>query len=99
MCTSLALQLFVNNDVGLHARPATVFVQTALQFASKIKVSHDGREADGKSLLGLLALGVGKGSSITVEAQGEDANQALEAIKALVESDFEKTTPNNFVGG
>ena len=84
-----SLKIVVNNDVGLHARPAALFVKTAQEFSSDITLQYDGREANGKSLLNILTLGVNQGSEITINAQGEDANSALAALQSLIESNFE----------
>lgn len=82
------ITLTVNHPVGLHARPAALFVQTAKQFLCEVKVTHGEKEANAKSILGVLALGAEQGAVITIRAEGEDADQALAALKALVESDF-----------
>jgi phosphotransferase system HPr (HPr) family protein len=82
------ITLTVHHEVGLHARPAAVFVRTAKQFCSAIKVTHGEREANAKSILSVLALGVDQGAVITLCAEGEDADQALEALEALVEDNF-----------
>ena len=83
------ITLTVRHEAGLHARPASLFVQTARQFDSDIKVSHDEREANAKSILNVLTLGAAQGAVITVCAEGGDADEALEALKTLVESNFE----------
>ncbi|MGQ9682446.1 MAG: HPr family phosphocarrier protein [Anaerolineae bacterium] len=82
------ITLTIRNPVGLHARPAALFVQTAQRYVSEIRVRSGGREANAKSILGILTLGAGQGATITVEAEGEDAPQALAALQALVELDF-----------
>jgi phosphocarrier protein HPr len=82
------ITLAVRHKVGLHARPAALFVQTAKQFASDIRVAHGEREANAKSILTLLTLGVNQGAVITVRAEGEDADQSLAALKALIENNF-----------
>lgn len=74
----------VSHPEGLHARPAAHFVRTARRFRSRIWVVYNSREADARSLLSLLALGVEKGAVITIRAEGEDAEQALEALRAVV---------------
>jgi len=76
------------NKVGLHARPAALFVQTANKFRSKITVEKDGKEVDAKSILGVLSLGAECGSVITIKVNGEDAEEALKALVELVESKF-----------
>jgi phosphocarrier protein HPr len=82
------ITLTVHHEVGLHARPASQFVQTAKQFASDITVAHGEREANAKSILGVLTLGANRGAVITVRADGEDADQALAALDALVADNF-----------
>ncbi|MGC8937270.1 MAG: HPr family phosphocarrier protein [Candidatus Methanomethylicaceae archaeon] len=76
------------NKVGLHARPATLFVETAKNFKSEIKVEKDGREVDAKSILGILSLGAECGSIITIKANGDDAEDALKALVELVKNKF-----------
>jgi phosphotransferase system HPr (HPr) family protein len=82
------ITLTVHHEVGLHARPASQFVQTAKQFASDITVVHGEREANAKSILGILTLGANQGAVITVRADGEDADHALAALEALVADNF-----------
>ncbi|MCR4406804.1 MAG: HPr family phosphocarrier protein [Anaerolineae bacterium] len=82
------ITLTVRHEVGLHARPAALFVQTAKQFNCDIKVTHGERQANAKSILGVLTLGANQGAVITIRAEGEDANQALAALEALVEDNF-----------
>jgi len=78
----------VQNQVGLHARPATFFIQKANEFKSGIWVEKDERRVNAKSLLGVLSLGIVKGMTITIAADGPDENEAINALVALVESDF-----------
>ena len=80
--------LTVHNKVGLHARPAALFVQAAKRFNCDVKVTHGEREGNAKSILGVLALGVDQRAVITIHAEGEDADQVLEALEALVENNF-----------
>jgi phosphotransferase system HPr (HPr) family protein len=82
------ITLTVHHEVGLHARPAAVFVKTAKQFCSAIKVTHGEREANAKSILSVLTLGVDQGAIITLCAEGEDADQALETLEVLIEDNF-----------
>ena len=82
------ITLTVRNKVGLHARPAALFVQTAKQFNCDVKVTHGEREGNAKSILGVLALGVDQGGVITIRAEGEGAHQVLAALEALVEDNF-----------
>ncbi len=82
------ITLVVQNKVGLHARPAAVFVQTAKQFNSDIKVIANGKTANAKSILNVLTLGVFQGTEITIQAEGEDADKALVALKELADNNF-----------
>ena len=82
------ITLTVHNKVGLHARPAALFVQTAKQFNCDVKVTHGEREANAKSILSVLALGVEQGAVITIHAEVQDADQALEALETLIENNF-----------
>lgn len=78
----------VQHEVGLHARPAALFVQTAKRFASEIIVCHGERRANAKSILSVLTLGAGQGAALTLQAEGDDAAEALAALQALVEGNF-----------
>lgn len=80
----------IQNKLGIHARPAAQFVKMASRFSAEIRVEKDGEEVDGKSIMGLMMLAAGHGSVITVAAEGEDADQALEALAGLVERKFEE---------
>ncbi|MBN2370539.1 MAG: HPr family phosphocarrier protein [Vicinamibacteria bacterium] len=82
----------VRNDLGLHARAAARFVQMASRYRSRVQVERAGRVMDGKSILGILLLAAAKGSKLIVTAEGEDELQAVEALKALVESGFGEET-------
>jgi phosphocarrier protein HPr len=82
------IQLLIKNSVGLHARPASLFVQTASKFKSDIRVKMDGNSVNAKSILHVLTLGAQKGSTITVVAEGEDAEQALAALSDLCARNF-----------
>lgn len=77
------VKLEIKNEVGLHARPAALFVQTANKFQSAITVKNGDLSANAKSILHILTLGAEQGSVITVIADGEDADQALEALIEL----------------
>ena len=81
-------EIIVNNDVGLHARPATFFIQKANEFKSGIWVEREERRVNAKSLLGLLSLGIVKGTAITLIADGPDEKEALAALAELVSSNF-----------
>lgn len=78
----------VTHEVGLHARPASVFVQAASKFSSEITVSCGDRKANAKSILMVLTLGAHQGAEITIQAEGEDAQTALDTLVALVEDNF-----------
>lgn len=81
-------EVIVPNALGLHARAAARFVQTAGRFGAQIRVAHGARTVDGKSLMGVLLLAASKGSTLTIEAEGTDAAAALDALEALIASGF-----------
>ena len=76
------------NELGMHARAATKFVQTANKFGCAITVEKDGQEVNGKSIMGVLMLVAAKGSFITMKAQGDDAQAAIDALSKLVAEKF-----------
>jgi phosphocarrier protein len=76
------------NKLGMHARSSAAFVQTASKFRSEVWVERDTQRVNGKSIMGVLMLAASKGTQITVEAIGEDAAAALDALGALVGSGF-----------
>lgn len=78
------------NERGLHARASAKFVKAASSFESEVKVTRDGTTVDARSIMGLLMLGAGPGSAIEIEAEGPDAEQAVEALAALVECRFDE---------
>jgi phosphotransferase system HPr (HPr) family protein len=82
--TSSELEVTLPADVALHARPAADFVRTAMGFDAAIKVGVNGREADAKSLLSVLALGATGGTALRLRADGEDSSPALEALAGCV---------------
>lgn len=84
--------LIIHHMVGLHARPAALFVRTAQQFRSKIQVTHGERSANAKSILGILTLGVKQGAMIALCAEGDDADQALNALTELINGNFGEET-------
>jgi len=85
---TLCKSLEIKNRLGLHARAAAQLVQVATQFEADITVTKDGQAVDGKSILGLMMLAAGQGSSIEVSVSGPQAEAALAAIEALVEQKF-----------
>ena len=80
--------VLVKNQVVLHARPATFFIQKANEFKSSIWVEKDERRVNAKSLLGVLSLGIVGGTSIDIIADGSDEQEAVDSLVALVESGF-----------
>ncbi len=78
----------VNNQVGLHARPATFFIQKANEYKSSIWVEKDERRVNAKSLLGVLSLGIVKGTAINLIADGADEKEAVDALVELITSNF-----------
>ena len=81
-------ELLIRNQLGLHARPCAMFVKTAARFKSHILVSRDDLEVNGKSIMGVMMLAAEYGTTIFLRADGDDAEQAVEAIAALVASRF-----------
>jgi phosphocarrier protein HPr len=78
----------VVNQLGMHARAAAKFVHLATRFEARVKVARDAREMDGKSIMGILLLAAGRGSTITISADGFDERDAVAALAALVQSGF-----------
>ncbi len=79
-------ELTLDNEVGLHARPAAVFAKRAASFDCDIKLVKDGNEADAKSIMSVLKLDVTKGDSVTIRTEGDGAEEALSDLVKLVES-------------
>jgi phosphocarrier protein HPr len=82
------LEIEVRHSAGLHARPATLFVQTAQKFKSEIKVSYSDKTVNGKSIISMLNLGATRDAKICIVAEGEDEETAISVLKSLIESDF-----------
>ncbi len=80
----LTRELTINNKSGLHARPASLWVQTAGRFHSKIKIQRGDSIVDGKSILGILSLGLSAGSVFELSAEGEDEAEAVDALEKLM---------------
>jgi len=78
----------IGNKLGLHARPAAVFVQTANRFEASVEVEKEDLKIDGKSIMGIMTLAAEMGSSIVVRTAGKDAVEAMEALGKLIESNF-----------
>ncbi len=76
------------NRLGLHARPAAMFVRIASRYRSEIWVSKEGEEVNGKSIMGLMMLAAGQGSKLRVRCEGPDAEKALEELEELIKARF-----------
>ena len=83
-----AQSVIVVNQLGIHARAAAKFVHLASRFESRVRVARQGREIDGKSIMGILLLAAARGSTITISADGADERAAVDALAALVRSGF-----------
>ena len=79
-------EVTVENQVGLHARPATFFIQKANEYKSSIWVEKEERRVNAKSLLGVLSLGIMKGTTVTLIADGSDEKEAVDALAELIEN-------------
>lgn len=88
-------EVVIVNQMGLHARPATMFVTLSNTFQCEILVRKDDEQVDGKSILGVLSLAAEAGSTLLIEAKGMDAQQAVHALCELVESGFNETEGQN----
>ena len=86
----ISKEVVIDNQVGLHARPATFFIQKANEFKSSIWVEKEERRVNAKSLLGVLSLGIAKGMTINIIADGTDEDVAVESLCALIDSGFEE---------
>jgi phosphocarrier protein HPr len=83
-------ELLVSNKLGIHARPAAMFVKVANRFACNIFVEKDGEKVNGKSIMGLMMLAAGPGSRLTLHAEGQDAMQALAELEVLMNRKFDE---------
>ncbi len=88
--TSFSQEFTVGNKLGIHARPAAMFVKTANRFACDIFVEKDGERVNGKSIMGLMMLAAGPGSKLTIHAHGQDASQALDELEILLKRKFDE---------
>ena len=86
----IAKELVVTNKLGVHARPAAMFVKVANRFQSDIMVEKDGETVNGKSIMGLMMLAAGPGSKLQVRATGPDAAQAVTEIEELLKRKFDE---------
>jgi phosphocarrier protein len=78
----------IKNKTGIHARPASVFVQEASKFKSKVQIAAKGKKVDAKSILMIMSMGLSNGTEITISADGPDADDAVKALVDLVDSKF-----------
>lgn len=78
-------QIVVNKIHGLHARPASIFVQMANKFDSSVKMEKDGEAVDGKSIIAILSLGINSGTKIRLITEGNDASRAMNDLKEFLE--------------
>jgi len=83
-------ELLIVNKLGLHARASAKLTQVASGFKCEIWISRDGRKVNAKSIMGVMMLAAGKGATLRVEAIGEDADAALEALRALIAGRFDE---------
>ena len=81
-------EITIVNRLGLHARPAAMFVRIASRYRSEIWVSKEGEEVNGKSIMGLMMLAAGQGSKLRIRCEGPDAGRAIEELEELIKSRF-----------
>ena len=81
-------EIQIINKLGLHARAAAKFVQTASRYVSEINIHYNGKDVSGKSIMGVMMLAAGKDAEIKITAEGEDERQALDAIETLINDRF-----------
>ena len=87
---AMTKDFLVANKLGIHARPAAMFVKTANRFASNIFVEKDGEKVNGKSIMGLMMLAAGPGSKLTVHVEGKDASAAMAELETLIKRKFDE---------
>jgi phosphocarrier protein len=80
----------VSNKLGIHARPAAMFVKTANRFSCDVFVEKDGEKVNGKSIMGLMMLAAGPGSKLTIHTEGNDASQAMAELETLIKRKFDE---------
>src|SRR5216117_1589343 len=88
--SAVTRELVVRNKLGIHARPAAMFVKTANRFECDVFVEKDGEKVNGKSIMGLMMLAAGPGSKLTVHAEGDDAAKAVTEIEELLKRKFDE---------
>ena len=84
----ISKNLSIQNNVGLHARPATFFIQKANTYQSSVWVEKEDRRVNAKSLLGVLSLGITKGMTVTLIADGSDEKEAIDGLAELIDTNF-----------
>lgn len=84
----MSKELTIANATGLHARPASMFVQTAGKFKSDINLLKDGNKINAKSIMGIMAAGISQGTVIHIETDGPDEQEAMDALVKLIEENF-----------
>ena len=87
---AVTIHVHVVNRLGMHARPAMMFVDVAAEFASSVRVKRDDLDVDGKSIMEVMMLAAGQGSELTIVVEGADADAAAAKLKALVEGGFDE---------
>jgi phosphocarrier protein HPr len=90
----LETTMTINHPVGLHARPAALFVKTAQRFQAEITLEKEGRQVNAKGILGILTLGVSQGDTVTLRVSGSDEQEAVAALCQLVETNFDDPDEN-----
>jgi phosphocarrier protein len=88
--SNMTKEFLVSNKLGIHARPAALFVKTTNRFECDVFVEKDGEKVNGKSIMGLMMLAAGPGSKLTIQANGPDAAKALAEIEALIKRKFDE---------
>ncbi len=86
----ISRQVSITNSIGLHARPATFFIQKANEYKSSIWVEKEDRRVNAKSLLGVLSLGIAQGMTIQLVAEGPDEKEALDGLENLIHTAFKE---------
>jgi len=86
----LTKEVTIANKLGIHARPAAMFVKTANRFACDVFVEKDGEKINGKSIMGLMMLAAGPGSKLLLHVRGTDAQNAIAELEALVQRKFDE---------
>jgi phosphocarrier protein len=84
----ISREFLISNRLGLHARPSAQLTQVAGKFAAEIFIARNGRRVNAKSIMGVMMLAAGPGSTVTVDAEGPDEQQAMDEISALITSRF-----------